>query len=957
MSKRFTVYLVLLIASVKAENIEFILNPLSKPVAVIKWNVTADFYTVYFNRSRSYYINGGNTEFKTNTNQSETTITLDFGAEYSFTTTYTRSMSESFRSPTILLKTPDTPQPVPIKSKLANVLLLDFPNAKYHQLIVSKVKPSEMLPSTSSIISSGSILSSILNHPLKNLYVTLVVDMMKVPNVFLVGDNSIFVHNNIKVQNIPLEPNSTYVFFQRAFINDTDYFSFNWTEAIHTKPIEILNETEVVAITVGIVFSIISIIFIIIVLCHWKYSTKYTPKPPKKSKIEHSKRLKTDPCLPIKDSEFQNHMTHMKFNNFKAFNDEFSCMPVEACSYSEFLKLSDKQKKRFSNIPCYDKSRVISDDIYLHANYIPGFITSKDYIIMMSPSNEEIDAFWKMVWENNVRHIVMIGAIVEKKKVICAQYFPTNTYSLDDCSIKITLLASQEFANMVLRKFSLKLDDESRTVFHYQFLSWPSVQVTPHLPSTFLQFMLMVFNETTKNTAPIVVHSSYSSGSASIFACVDTQMRRIVKQNDVNVHSNVLEVRSYRHDGVQSLDEYIFIHECILEFILTRHFEDIPIRYLSSYIQNVNKSVPRFTEEFDFIVKNLCNNNRKSLVASLPCNKAKNTDDCIKPFDYNRVKLKKSNEEGSDYINASFIDTYLAKSSFIVVQTPNIDSMEVFWRMVYEMETWVIIMCCQEIEQGNLCTETFWPEEGFMMVFGDLSVKLVFEELHIKDVIFRRIQILNNKSGEEKLVVFYQYLAWPNDENISSSSMSSLVKIVEQSSSWKEKLKAKSIALVSSTGSGRPGVIIALRSLIEESSITGSVNIVRTVYMLRQQRYALIQTREEYSIIYSCTLELTKNIRRSGIISSLEPNVNTSKIGKNIFPDGYLNVPRKCSFISLNTIDFQMQQSCLSTDQVSMVSLPVESPTDFSYGVLGNSNEGYVSHGSDDSKSSKDTSF
>ena len=117
-----------------------------------------------------------------------------------------------------------------------------------------------------------------------------------------------------------------------------------------------------------------------------------------------------DPCLPVKDSEFQNHVTHMKFNNFKAFNDEFSHMPNETCSYNNFSKLSDKQRKRFNNIPCYDKSRVQikSDDTYLHANYIPGFISEKDYIIMLSPVHEEIDAFWKMVWENDVKHIVMV---------------------------------------------------------------------------------------------------------------------------------------------------------------------------------------------------------------------------------------------------------------------------------------------------------------------------------------------------------------------------------------------------------------------------------------------------------------------------------------------------------------------------------------------------------------------
>ena len=102
-------------------------------------------------------------------------------------------------------------------------------------------------------------------------------------------------------------------------------------------------------------------------------------------------------------------------------------------------------------------------------------------------------------------------------------------------------------------------------------------------------------------------------------------------------------------------------------------------------------------------------------------------------------------------------------------------------------------------------------------------------------------------------------------------------------------------------------------------------------------------------------MELTKNIRRRAVISTLEPNDVNARIGINIFPEGYLNPSsRKASFISLNTIDLQMQQPLEVIDQMSVPSLPSE----FSCGFLGISNEGYsTSHESDDTKSSQDTSF
>lgn len=84
-------------------------------------------------------------------------------------------------------------------------------------------------------------------------------------------------------------------------------------------------------------------------------------------------------------------------------------------------------------------------------------------------------------------------------------------------------------------------------------------------------------------------------------------------------------------------------------------------------------------------------------------NKDKNRYQNIKPFDTNRVKLSKiPNKDGSDYINASWIDTYLRKKAFIAAQAPLVETLADFWRMISENESWVIIMLGQEIENGQV---------------------------------------------------------------------------------------------------------------------------------------------------------------------------------------------------------------------------------------------------------------
>ena len=58
--------------------------------------------------------------------------------------------------------------------------------------------------------------------------------------------------------------------------------------------------------------------------------------------------------------------------------------------------------------------------------------------------------------------------------------------------------------------------------------------------------------------------------------------------------------------------------------------------------------------------------------------------------------------QGSDYINASYIDTYTQKKSFIATQAPLVGTVSDFWRMIYENESWVIVMLGQEIEKGQV---------------------------------------------------------------------------------------------------------------------------------------------------------------------------------------------------------------------------------------------------------------
>lgn len=148
-------------------------------------------------------------------------------------------------------------------------------------------------------------------------------------------------------------------------------------------------------------------------------------------------------------------------------------------------------------------------------------------------------------------------------------------------------------------------------------------------------------------------------------------LERMRHEKSIDIYGHVTCLRAQRNYMVQTEDQYMFIHDALLEAVICGNTE-VPARNLHSHIQKLMlPEIDNITGmELEF-KKLLCvkGDSTRFVSASLPCNKNKNRLVHILPYECTRVCLQpQRNLEGSDYINANFIDGYRYRNAYIATQ-------------------------------------------------------------------------------------------------------------------------------------------------------------------------------------------------------------------------------------------------------------------------------------------------
>uniref|UniRef100_A0A8C7FZB0 Receptor-type tyrosine-protein phosphatase alpha n=1 Tax=Oncorhynchus kisutch TaxID=8019 RepID=A0A8C7FZB0_ONCKI len=539
---------------------------------------------------------------------------------------------------------------------------------------------------------------------------------------------------------------------------------------------------------------------------------------------------------PLVVDKLEEDMNRRMADDNKLFREEFNALPV--CPIQASCDAASKEENK-------EKNRYV--------NILP--------ILFRRPKEETVNDFWRMIWEQNTATIVMVTNLKERKECKCAQYWPDQgcwTYG----NIRVSVEDMMVLVDYTIRKFCIQQVGDvggkkpQRLVTQFHFTSWPDFGV-PFTPIGMLKFLKKVKTCNPQYSGPIVVHCSAGVGRTGTFIVIDAMLDMMNTERKVDVFGFVTRIRAQRCQMVQTDMQYVFIFQAMLEHYLYGDTE-LEVTSLESHLAKLYAPSAAGCGGMEAEFKKLTSikiQNDKMRTGNLPANMKKNRVLQIIPYEFNRViNPVKRGEESTDYVNASFIDGYRQKDSYMASQGPLQHTIEDFWRMIWEWRSCSIVMLTELEERGQEKCAQYWPSDG-VMVCGDLSIELKREE-ESESYTVRDLLVTNNRVRTEnkaRAVRQFHFHGWP-EVGIPSDGKG-MINIIAAVQKQQQQSGNHPITVHCSAGAGRTGTFCALSTVLERVKAEAILDVFQTVKSLRLQRPHMVQTLEQYEFCYKVVQE------------------------------------------------------------------------------------------------------
>jgi len=321
-------------------------------------------------------------------------------------------------------------------------------------------------------------------------------------------------------------------------------------------------------------------------------------------------------------------------HNYNKLEDQFrDITKVPTLEIDDFARNpSNKKKNRYGDVlplkGTVVKLNRVEEDItseYINANFVQdvereGMPTPQKYICTQAPLPFTFIDFWRMVWDYNVHLILMLTGLIERKKSKADIYWPRTINSMgrygnicvklvkeklrsqyitiryfdvwyeeivinensEDAQTSSDVHSEEEKSNHSENNFTPENSEDlspmeeienknSRRIIQIHISEWPDFGV-PNSTEIMKELINEVDIRKKTENDPIIVHCSAGVGRTGTFCAIHMCLQRFKIEQNYDIKETVINLRKQRIGMVQSLEQYMFVHQVVSEITEERDF-------------------------------------------------------------------------------------------------------------------------------------------------------------------------------------------------------------------------------------------------------------------------------------------------------------------------------------------------------------------------------------------------